>query len=105
MAEQITISFKGKRREMFDGEYGYSVPDIAPHHVVTPIAQLGARARMWLDCKDAEIRKTRRVAALKRAGLDGYTVTEPDALKNPDTVTIEPLGNGFMARVTLTLEV
>ena len=96
--ETITIRFKAKRHD-----YGYSVPDIAPHHVVTPIPELGIRAHTWLSCSDEDVRKRRRVDALKRAGLDGYTVTEDDA--NNENVTIEPIGSGFMANVTITLEV
>lgn len=102
--DTLTIQFKGKRVEQFDGGYGYSIPDIGPQHVITPRARLSSRAQMWISCRDAGIRKTRHVDAFKRAGMDGYSVTESDAETLPN-VTVEPIGNGFMARVTVTLDV
>jgi lipocalin len=101
--ETITVQFKAKRRESFHGGFEYSVPDIAPHHVLTPIAKRGTRARLWLSCSDPDIRKARRVSALKLAGMDGYAVHENDATLS--TVTIAPQGSGFMAVVTIELSV
>jgi hypothetical protein len=103
MTERITIQFTAKARESFHGGTEYSVPDITSQHVLTPVSQQGTRARLWLQCRDADIRKSRRVSALKAAGLDGYAVHEKDA--QLPGVTIQPLGNGFMARVTVEIDV
>lgn len=74
------------------------IPVIRPSHVVTPWADLTTRERMWLRCGDAGILKSRTVSAFKAAGTDGYAVPVSDP-----RVTL--LGNGFMARVRVELDV
>lgn len=101
--EQLTVQFTAKRREAFKGGHGYSIPVLKPSHILTPVAQQGGRARTWLSCRSADLMKRRTVEAMKRAGLDGYLVHEEDAAL--ENVTIEPQGSGFMARVTVTINV
>ena len=63
------------------------IPVIKPSHVVTPRCDLTMRERLWLDCRDPQIFKARTVRAFKAAGR----------------VTL--LGNGFMARARVELDV
>ena len=74
------------------------IPVIKPSHVVTPRCDLTARERLWLDCQDPRILKARTVAAFKAVGTDGYSIPVSDP-----RVTL--VGNGFMARVRVELNV
>ena len=74
------------------------IPVIKPSHVVTPRCDLTTRELMWLRCNDADILKARTVSAFKAAGTDGYSIPV-----NDPRVTL--LGNGFMARVLVELDV
>lgn len=100
--EKLVVQFTAKRRTQFQGGYGYSIPVLKPHHVLTAVSKQGMRARLWMQ-GSPDIMKRRTVDAMKRAGLDGYSVHEDDAALS--TVMIEPQGSGFMARVTIVLEV
>ena len=75
-----------------------SIPVIKPSHVVTPWCDLTMRERVWLDCRDADILKARTVRAFKAAGTDGYSIPVSDP-------RVELLGNGFMARARVELDV
>lgn len=103
MPETLVIQFKAKRSNYFDGP-GYSIPQLKAHHVVTPVPQRGMRARLWAETRDADLMKRRAVAAYKAVGLDGYVVYEADAARL-DAVTVEPQGNGFMALVSIEVQV
>ena len=74
------------------------IPVVKPSHVVTSHADLTTRERLWLQCKDPDILKSRTVRAFKAAGTDGYAIPVSDP-----RVTL--LGNGFMARVRVELDV
>ena len=74
------------------------IPVVKPSHVVTSHAKLTTRELTWLRCNDADILKARTVAAFKAAGTDGYSIPVSDP-----RVTL--LGNGFMARVRVELDV
>ena len=74
------------------------IPVVKPSHVVTSHADLTTRERLWLQCKDPDILKARTVRAFKAAGTDGYAIPVSDP-----RVTL--LGNGFMARVRVELDV
>ena len=74
------------------------IPVVKPSHVVTSHADLTTRERLWLQCGDADILKARTVAAFKAAGTDGYRIPVSDP-----RVTL--LGNGFMARARVELNV
>ena len=75
-----------------------SIPVIKPSHVVTPWCDLTMRERVWLDCRDAQIMKARTVRAFKAAGTDGYAIPVSDP-------RVELLGNGFMARARVEIDV
>ena len=74
------------------------IPVIKPSHVVTPRCDLTTQERLWLQCRDADILKARTVRAFKAAGTDGYRILASDS-------RVELLGNGFMARVRVELDV
>ena len=74
------------------------IPVIKLSHVVTPHADLTTRERLWLQCKDPDILKSRTVRAFKAAGTDGYRILVGDP-------RVELLGNGFMARARVELDV
>ena len=103
----MLIEFTGKVTTGFDwsdpdhprsGVQQVRIPVIRPSHVVTPRADLTTRELLWLQCNDADIRKSRTVHAFKAAGTDGHTIPVSDP-----RVTL--LGNGFMARVRVELNV
>ena len=74
------------------------IPVVKPSHVVTSHADLTTRERLWFQCNDADILKARTVRAFKAAGTDGYRILVGDP-------RVELLGNGFMARVRVELDV
>ena len=73
------------------------IPAFKPSHVVTPRGDLTTLERLWLQCNDPRILKARMVRAFKAAGTDGYRIPVSDP-----RVTL--LGNGFMARVRIELD-
>ena len=74
------------------------IPIIRPSHVMTPLCDLTTRERLWLLCNDADIRKGRNVRSFKAAGTDGYSIPVSDP-------RVELLGDGFMARARVELNV
>ena len=74
------------------------IPVIKSSHVVTPRCDLTTRERLWLQCRNADIMKSRTVAAFKAAGTDGYAIRVSDP-----RVTL--IGTGFMARARVELDV
>ena len=101
----MLVEFKGKVITGTDGSdpalpkvQQVRIPVIKPSHVVTPRCDLTTRERLWLQCNDADILKARTVEAFKAAGTDGYAIPVSDP-----RVTL--LGNGFMARVRVELDV
>ena len=101
----MLIEFKGKVMTGTDWddpdlpEIRYiRIPVVKPSHVVTSHADLTTRERLWLQCKDADILKSRTVRAFKAAGTDGYRIPVSDP-------RVELLGNGFMARARVELDV
>lgn len=101
----MLVEFKGKVMTGVDWddpdlpEVKYvRIPVVKPSHVVTSHADLTTRERLWLQCNDADILKSRTVRAFKAAGTDGYRILVGDP-------RVELLGNGFMARVRVELDV
>ena len=74
------------------------IPVIKLSHVVTSHADLTTRERLWLQCKDPDILKSRTVRAFKAAGTDGYRILVGDP-------RVELLGNGFMALARVEIDV
>ena len=74
------------------------IPVIKPSHVVTSHADLTTRERLWLQCRNTQIMKSRTVRAFKAAGTDGYSIKVSDP-------RVQLLGNGFMARARVELDV
>ena len=101
----MLVEFKGKVMTGVDWDdpalpdmQYVSIPVVKPSHVVTPRCDLTTRELMWLKCNDADILKARTVEAFKAAGTDGYSIPVSDP-----RVTL--LGNGFMARARVELDV
>ena len=101
----MLVEFKGKVMTGVDWddpdlpEVKYvRIPVVKPSHVVTSHADLTTRESLWLQCNDADILKSRTVRAFKAAGTDGYRILVGDP-------RVELLGNGFMARVRVELDV
>lgn len=101
----MLVEFKGKVMtgtdwddpDLPDVQY-VRIPVVKPSHVVTSHADLTTRERLWLQCRDADILKARTVRAFKAAGTDGYRIPISDP-------RVELLGNGFMARARVELDV
>ena len=96
----MLIDFKGKvtTGTDWDDPALVRIPVVKPSHVVTPWCDLTTRERLWLDCRDPRLLKARTVEAFKAAGTDGYAIPVSDP-----RVTL--LGNGFMARARVELDV
>ena len=119
MSETVTVSFRAKRLEdatrwhdnpaggssFTEGHTAYSVPKLTSNHVTTPRHKQGTRAQLMFggSASDA-IRKNRTESILRANGLDPYRIFTEDAAERPYVVTIEPDKGGFMAKITLTLE-
>ena len=81
----------------------YYPPVLKESHVITPRAERSTKSLLYFDGTSSDdIAKHRTVSALKRIGLDGYKI--PADTDNPN-VSITPLGNGYMATITLTLDI
>ena len=101
----MLVEFKGKVMTGVDWDdpdlpevHYVRIPVVKPSHVVTPRCDLMFWERLWLRCGDAEIMKARTVHAFKAAGTDGYRIPISDP-------RVELLGNGFMARARVELDV
>lgn len=79
----------------------YRIPLINSGHVITPRSGWGTtHSLVFGGGKVAEdIHRARMNNVFENAGLDRYYIFETD--ENGDSVTIEPIGNGFMSRVTV----
>ncbi|QDM55805.1 hypothetical protein SEA_HOKKEND_221 [Mycobacterium phage HokkenD] len=93
----ITIKFRAKRDEYLDGftlAHKYKVPAITHSHVTYP--KRDSRVQIFLQ----GLSDTRVTAArLKQAGIG------PIAFEHDGQWSITPIGNGFMADVSITVEI
>lgn len=119
MPELATIRFRAKRMDdvtrwtpragggsdFSEGHTAYRVPVLTSSHVATPRTQQGMQhALMFNGRPSADIAKTRTQTLLKAHGLDTFYVYADDAGTHPDIVSIEPDKGGFMATITLRLD-
>lgn len=121
MPEMATIRFTTKRldditrwhprpgggSDFTEGHTGYAVPALTAAHVITPRPEQGTRHVLMFGPavgRDRDAAKKRTERLLRANGLDPYRVFAEDADNHPGMVTIEPQGNGFMATITLTLD-
>ncbi|UOE45952.1 hypothetical protein [Agromyces larvae] len=115
MPEYATIKFRAKLQDglsRWQGDTlhtdlsGYTVPTIKPAHVITPRTEQGTRHALMLSTRpqDADIMRARFQRLLSAHGLDPYRIFAGDDAAHPETVTITPIGNGFMADITLRLD-
>lgn len=119
MPEYATLTFRAKRTEdatrwhddpagrstFTEGHTAYSVPKFTSSHVATPRTEQGLRHTLIFggSASDA-IRKARTESLLKAHGLDPYRIYAEDADERPDVVAITPDRGGFMATITLRLD-
>ena len=116
MAEYALIRFRAKRltdvtrweskpeggSTFTDGNTAYNVPKLTTSHVVTPRTEQGTRHTLMFGGRASDaIIKQRTEDLLKRNGLDPYRIFAED--HDGDRVTIEPDKSGFMATITLRL--
>ena len=119
MAEHATIQFRAKRETnvtrwdnspaggsvFTDGHTAYRVPKLTAAHVITPRHEWGARhILMFGGSANSATAATRTASLLKNNGLDPYRVYVDDAAALPDIVTITPDRSGFMATITLRVD-
>lgn len=110
MPEYATLQFRAKRADVYDWDAqtersAYRVPKLTSNHVITPRTEQGTRhVIMFGGSTSDELRKHRTEALLKAHGLDPYHVFADYATERPDVVTIEPDKSGFMATITLRLD-
>lgn len=119
MPEYATLTFRAKRLEgvtrwtdnpeggslFSEGHTAYSVPKLTSSHVTTPRTQQSTRHILMFGHSTTDaLRKSRTESLLKAHGLDPYRVFTEDAGTHPDIVTIVPDRGGFMATITLRLD-
>lgn len=119
MSEIATLRFRAKRQDgvtrwhdnpaggstLTEGHTAYAVPKLTSAHVITPRPDQGARhVLMFAGSTTDAIRKSRTESLLRAHGLDAYHVFVEDAETHPGIVTIEHDKGGFMATITLTLD-
>lgn len=114
MPEYATLTFRAKRIEdvtrwegntFSEGHTAYTVPKLTSNHVATPRTAQGVRHTIMFSGNTSDaIRKTRTEALLMAHGLDPYRIYAEDADTHPDVVTITPDKSGFMATITLTVD-
>ena len=116
MPEFATIRFRAKRltdvtrweskpeggSTFTEGHTAYNVPKLTSSHVATPRTEQGTRHTLMFYGRASDtLLKQRTESLLKRNGLDPYRIyaTDHDGAR----VTIEPDKSGFMATITLRL--
>lgn len=99
MSNRVEIRFRAKRDDFAGGE-GYKVPSLKSHHVTDLDRTM--RTKLWLDCRDEDI----RTARLKQVMSDNYWpgVVWVDESRNADGWVIKPIGKGFMADISITVD-
>lgn len=93
----VTIEFKAKRDDYMNGfsmEPGYRVPKLSQSHV--SFDKRDSRVQLFLQGLNNE---SVTQARLKKAGVPAY------AFESDPRWTIEPIGNGFMAKVSIEIQV
>lgn len=101
MAEIATLTFRAKRTD----NGAYKVPTFTSSHVATPRTGQGTRhALMFGGRTDTDLARRRQTRLLDAHGIPPYYVTEGDAAARPDLLTITPRGNGFMADITIRID-
>jgi len=99
MAETAILRFKAKRTD----NGAYKVPTFTSAHVATPRTQQGTRHALMFGGRTTEdIARRRQTAYLDAAGIPPYYVEDRDA--RPGVLEIRPVGNGFMAEITFTVD-
>lgn len=106
----VTIKFRAKRDE-FAGGYGYKVPALTSRHLTFSREVDNATKLYILPDRRALVDPGIEVKLRRVAGLDHVpgVVWEPDSMGaeyEPDNArwTVSPVGNGFMADVSIVLE-
>lgn len=117
MPEYATITFRAKRLEgvtrwadnpeggstFTEGHTAYSVPKFTSSHVTTPRTEQGTRHTLMFGGRADDDTLKRRTETLLRAnGLDPYRIYAED--NDGERVTIAPDKSGFMATITLRLD-
>lgn len=106
----LEIEFTAKRVQATDwrkdsptglAERGaYRIPLINSGHVITPRSKWSTMHTLTFGGRVPEdIHRVRMNNIFENAGLDRYYIFESDM--DTSRVTIEPIGSGFMARITI----
>jgi hypothetical protein len=118
MPELATLTFRAKREDgatrwtrnpeggstFTEGHTSYRVPKLTSSHVTTPRPQQGTRHTLMFGHSTPDaIRKQRTERLLEAHGLDPYRIYAEDGEDSPHVV-ITPDKSGFMATITLTLD-
>lgn len=99
MTEIATLTFKAKRT----ASGAYKVPTFTGAHVATPRTGQGMRHTLMFNSRvDDALARGRQTRLLDLHGIPPYYVEESDA--RPGVLDIRPMGNGFMAEITLTID-
>lgn len=116
MSEVATFKFRAKRmsnvarwaadgRSWTDGHTAYRVPVLRERHCTTPrAAQVVRHAMLFNSPADRRAAEYRQRRFMRAAGLDGVFIYAEDAADHSDVVTISPIGSGFMADITIRVD-
>jgi len=108
----VEVAFRAKREDdvvvwgadgVVGSASGYRIPLLTMAHVVTPRAGWGSWVQLWVGCGG---RKTRdfQDGLLRANGFRQTDYVFGGEVEVFERLRVEPLGRGFMARVTLRLD-
>jgi len=96
--DRIIISFKGK----VSAENGVRIPKLTSSHLYMP--ERGTYSTLFSTTRDEGVRAA-QLGAMYRALVDDSSEYWPSwAGEDTPGFTVTPIGNGFMAQVTITLD-
>jgi hypothetical protein len=102
MSNTVTIKFRAKRAEFSGGE-GYKVPTLTASHVtVSERDTLGTLSMQSLNNPDMTKARLAKFAGLDLPGVVWADGVDSYGFSDTSEWTITPIGNGFMAEVSIT---
>ena len=114
MPEYATIRFRAKRlsditrwnadKSFTHGLAAYNVPALTSSHVITPRTEQHIHHNLRFNNRPVDSSNRWQESLLRAHGLDAYRIFEGDDTTHPDIVTITPIKNGFMADITLRID-
>src|SRR5690349_19064183 len=98
----VTIKFRAKRSE-FSGGDGYNVPSLThPHVTVSERDMLGVTLMQAIGNADITKARLSKYAGLDLPGVVWVNGVDSYGFSDTSEWTITPVGNGFMADVSIT---